>query len=68
MPVITYAGAVLPNDKKKELIENLTGVAAEVTGISARFMTVLIQEYSDEGLGMGGETVTEIKKRMAAKQ
>ena len=67
MPVITYAGTELSDEKKTELIKKLTETVSEVTGTPAQFMTVLVQEYAESSLGMGGETVTEIKAHLAEK-
>lgn len=64
MPVITYQGSYLNTEKKKELIENLTATAVEVTHTPSNFITVIIQEFSDENLGVQGETVSEIKARL----
>ena len=63
MPVITFQGAQLSTEKKKELIEKFTAAAVEVTRIPSNFFTVVLQEFSDDNLGVGGETVAEMKAR-----
>ncbi len=64
MPVITYQGAHLGSKQKKDLIEKLTATAVEVTQISSNFFTVVLQEFSEENLGVNGESVSDIKARI----
>ncbi|WP_136809036.1 4-oxalocrotonate tautomerase DmpI [Desulfosediminicola flagellatus] len=64
MPVITYQGAHLSTEMKKELIEKLTATAVEITQTPSNFFTVIIQEFSDENLGVNGESVSDIKARL----
>lgn len=66
MPVITYEGAKLTAEQKKQLIEKFTELSVEITSIPKNFFSVLIRELEDENLGSNGEQVSEIKKRMAA--
>ena len=66
MPVITLEGGKLSRDQKKELIHRFTAVAAEVTNIPPKFFSVLIREQDDANLGFAGETVEEMKVRIAA--
>lgn len=61
MPVINYQGTKLNTIQKQELIQKLTEVAAEVTKTPRQFFSVVIQEYTDDSLGMGGKTVEQIK-------
>jgi 4-oxalocrotonate tautomerase len=65
MPVISWEGGRLTKEQKKELIQRFTEVAVEVTKVPAKFYSVLIREQLDENLGVAGETVEEIKSRMA---
>ena len=67
MPVISWEGGKLSKEQKKELIRRFTEVAAEVTKVPANFHIVLIREQEDENLGVAGETVEELKARMAKK-
>ncbi|WP_027721336.1 4-oxalocrotonate tautomerase DmpI [Maridesulfovibrio zosterae] len=67
MPVITYAGTELNDEAKQELIEKLTAIASEVTKTPEQFFTVLVQDYPETSIGIGGETVKEIKSRYMAK-
>lgn len=66
MPVITYEGGKMSTDQKKELIEKMTAICVDVTEIPQEFFSVLIRELSDENLGVGGEQVSDIKKRRVA--
>lgn len=64
MPVITLEGGKLSREQKRDLIHRFTSVASEVTSIPPQFFSVLIRELEDANLGLGGETVEEIKGRL----
>lgn len=64
MPVITLEGGKLSREQKRDLIHRFTLVASEVTSIPPQFFTVLIREQEDANLGLGGETVEEIKGKL----
>jgi 4-oxalocrotonate tautomerase len=66
MPVITLEGGKLSREQKKELIRRFTAVAADVTNVPPQFFSVLIREQDDANLGFAGETVEELKARIAA--
>jgi len=66
MPVITLEGGKLSKEQKRELVHRFTAVAAEVTNIPPKFFSVLIREQEDANLGFAGETVEELKARIAA--
>lgn len=59
MPVITMKMKKTQPEKKKELIEKLTSVAAEVTNSPAISFTVFIEEYDPDSIGIGGQTLAE---------
>ncbi|HEY6872080.1 MAG TPA: 4-oxalocrotonate tautomerase DmpI [Geobacteraceae bacterium] len=61
MPVLTFEGGSLPQEKKKELIVRMTEVAAAVTGIPEDKFIVLLRELEDGNIGVGGLTLTEVK-------
>ncbi len=61
MPVLTFEGGILPQERKKELIVSLTEAAAAVTGIPGEKFIVLIRELEDDSIGVGGRTLTEVK-------
>lgn len=65
MPVITFEGENLNREQKAELIRSLTKTASQTTGIPERFFSVILHEQSAENLGFGGETVEEMKARLA---
>lgn len=47
---------------RKELIEQLTEKAVQITNIPKQAFTVVINELSEDALGCGGITVEEMKK------
>lgn len=61
MPVLTFEGGTLPQEKKKELIVRMTEAAAAVTGIPEDKFIVLLREMEDGNIGVGGQTLTEVK-------
>lgn len=65
VPVITLEGGKLTAEQKKELVHLFTETASAVTKVPKQFFSVLIREMDDENLGFGGETVKEMKERMA---
>lgn len=65
MPVIQYQGTKMSAEQKQELIEKLTQVASDITQTPEQFFSVMIQEYEEDSLGMGGKTVEQIKRERA---
>jgi 4-oxalocrotonate tautomerase len=65
MPIISWEGGKLTKEQKQELIQRLTEVAVEVTKVPVKFYSVVIREQQDENLGFAGESVEEIKVKMA---
>jgi 4-oxalocrotonate tautomerase len=63
MPTITIAMDSTSEEKKKQLIENMTNEASKITGYPPAFFYVYIQEYPVENIGTGGKTVKEIKNQ-----
>jgi 4-oxalocrotonate tautomerase len=63
MPTITIALDQTSEEKKKQLVKNLTREAAEITGYPAEYFFVYIQEYPTENIGVGGKTVKELKSQ-----
>ncbi len=68
MPVISMEGGKLTAEQKRELIRKFTETASEVTHIPKQFFVVTLKELEDDNLGMGGETVTDIKAKRAQAQ
>ena len=64
MPTIKLETAKLSKEQKKELIHELTEVAAKITKVSKSAFTVLIEEYPDENIGVAGDTLENIKKKI----
>ena len=62
MPYISIESGRLTAEQKKELIEQLTATASEITHIPAQFFTVTIKELSDENFSIGGKSIAEIKR------
>jgi len=63
MPTITIAMDQTSEEKKKQLVENLTRVAAEITEYPAEFFFVYVQEYPKENIGVGGKTLKEQRRQ-----
>ena len=57
MPTITVALDQTSEEKKKQLVENLTWESAEITGYPAKYFFVYVQEYPEENIGVGGRTL-----------
>ena len=64
MPTIKLETAKLSKEQKKELIHELTEVAAKITKVSKSAFTVLIEEYPDENIGVAGDTLEQIKEKI----
>jgi len=63
MPAITIAMDRMSEEKKKQLVENLTKEAAKITGYPAEYFFVYVQEYPPENIGVGGKTLKEIRRQ-----
>ncbi len=63
MPAITIALDPISAEKKKQLVEKLTRVAAEITEYPAEYFFVYVQEYPTENIGVGGKTLKELRSR-----
>ena len=60
MPVIIFEGGKIDQGRKKELIQGLTKVAADATGIHAQAFVICIHENDPDNVGVGGEMLTEV--------
>jgi 4-oxalocrotonate tautomerase len=49
-------------EHKKQLIEKLTDAAVEITRIPRQAFTVIINEYDDSNIGVGGLTLDKVRK------
>lgn len=63
MPLITFESGKLTDEIKQELIQELTKISAEITGIPKESFFMSIREQPDENIAFGGITVKEIKKK-----
>ena len=61
MPNITVQMGPAAEEAKKELIERLTKVSAEITKIPEEKFIVFIDEFPAENIGVGGKTLKEIR-------
>lgn len=64
MPLITFEAGSLANEVKRELINKLTNISAEITGIPKESFFISIREMPDENVAIGGVSVKEIKKKL----
>ncbi|MCJ8311448.1 MAG: tautomerase family protein [Saccharospirillaceae bacterium] len=67
MPFIAFESGQLTAEVKKKLIEKLTDVSAEITGIPKELFIVSIREQNDENIAVGGKSVKTIKSELAKK-
>lgn len=63
MPYITIESGALTSEQKQLLIERLTATASEITHIPSQFFMVSIKELPDENIGIGGESIDQIKRK-----
>lgn len=64
MPLITFEAGKLTDSIKREIIQKLTNVSAEVTGIPKEAFYITIRELPYENVAVGGKTVKEIREEM----
>ncbi len=62
MPVISVTMGAINKEQKKALIAGLTAKAIEITNFPQHAFFVTINELSDESIGLGGQTVEDIKQ------
>lgn len=60
MPVITIAMHPISAEDKKSLISAVTTSAAQATRIPESSFVVLVNELSQEAIGLGGRTLKEV--------
>lgn len=63
MPYISFESGTLEQKIKQKLIEQLTDISADITGIPKHLFLVSIKEIPDDDMAVGGMTVTELKKK-----
>lgn len=64
MPFIAFESAQLSSEVKEQLIDRLTEVSVEVTGIPKEFFLVSIREQPDDNLAIGGKSIKKIKQSL----
>lgn len=64
MPYIAFEAGQMSPEVKQTLIERLTEVSAEVTGIPKNLFLVSIRELPDEHIAVGGKTVKQLKQEL----
>lgn len=63
MPVITIAGNdTISTDKKRKMVEKVSEAVSEAYELPIDAITVLIQGYSKEDIGVGGNLLSETNK------
>jgi len=67
MPIITFEAGKLTKEVKKNLIQELTNISAEITGIPKELFFISIREIPDDDIAIGGVTVTEMKNELKNK-
>ena len=60
MPVITIAGNDgLSVEKKREMVKNVSKVVADAYDLPIEAITVLVQAYEKESIGVAGELLSD---------
>lgn len=60
MPVITIAGNDgISIDKKREMVKNVSQVVADAYDLPIDAITVLVQAYPKESIGVAGQLLSE---------
>jgi 4-oxalocrotonate tautomerase len=54
MPIVIIQAREIPTNKKRQLVEKITALVCETYGLPAASITVLIQEYPSENIGVAG--------------
>ncbi|MEN6390893.1 MAG: tautomerase family protein [Syntrophomonas sp.] len=67
MPVISLDIGKLSEPEKAALIEKLSLIAAQITNIPLGAFTVVINELSDANIGIGGQSIGELKAQAGEK-
>ena len=64
MPVITFESGALTKETKEQLIQKLTAISVEITGIPKELFFISIRELPDEDIAVGGVTVKSLKEKL----
>ncbi len=64
MPLVTVEGPVIKDlDKKRVMVKKITEAAAKAFSFSKDDIVVIIKENLPENVGVGGELVSDLKKK-----
>lgn len=62
MPVITIAGNdTISVEDKREMVKKVSEIVADSYGLPIEAITVLVQAYSKESIGVAGELLSDRK-------
>ena len=62
MPVITIAGnEEISIEKKREMVKNVSEIVADAYELPIEAITVLVQAYPKESIGVSGELLSDKK-------
>lgn len=61
MPVITMEAATLSLEQKRQLVAEFTESAARITGLAPASIYVFLKENSLENIGVGGQTLADMR-------
>ena len=60
MPVITIAGNErISTDEKRKMVKEVSKIVSKAYGLPIETITVLIQGYNTENVGVGGELLSD---------
>ena len=59
MPIVTIQARALPVEKKRDLVAKVTDVVEEAYELPREAITVLIQEYPAENIGVAGQSISD---------
>lgn len=62
MPIIEFTAGKLTRKVKEQLIEKLTDISVEITGIPKHLFFIAINEKLDEDIAVGGVSVKKLKE------
>lgn len=63
MPTIQFDGPKMTLEQKKDLVNSFSEAASRVTGIPKQGFVVYIRENDADNVGVGGELLSERRKR-----
>lgn len=67
MPYISFEAGKLSDSMKKQLIEKLTEISAEIMNIPKDYFFVSIHELPNENVAIGGKNVNELRAELLKK-